>query len=82
MMQYSSVPLLNCPERSSAEHRQLQEKGGVEHDLCQVLAEPGGAGPPFSCFCSLGSVTLLPHFLYPFPDTLRCLLLVLQPWPL
>lgn len=33
----------------------------MEHDLCQALAEPGkGAGPPFSCFCSLGSVTLFP----------------------
>lgn len=50
----------------------------MEQDLSQELAEPGeGAGPPFSCFCCLGSV---PPLL--FLTTLRCLLLVLQPWPL
>lgn len=44
----------------------------------QALAEAGeGAGPPYSCLCCLGSVPP-PSF----PTTLRCLLLVLQPWPL
>lgn len=53
----------------------------MECDLSRELAEPGeGAGPPFSLFCCLGSVPPFP--LPPFPPTLRCLLLVLQPWPL
>lgn len=33
---------------------------------CEALVEPGeGAGPPFSCFCCLGSVTP-----FPFPPSL------------
>lgn len=45
----------------------------------QALVEPGeGAGPPFSCLCCLGCYPVLP----PTTTTLRCLQLVLQPWPL